>query len=73
MILEKLALPYTSSLEIEATSLGVERPLKDRLQLTSWTTPDVWLTLRFLIYDQLGIKIRRIEELATFLDDLGCD
>jgi len=73
LILEKLALPNISSAEIETNLIGVARPLQKALQLTSWTTPDVWLTLKSLIQEELGIEIRRVTEAAAFLDDLGCE
>jgi acyl carrier protein len=73
LVLEKLALPYISSVEIAANSVGVVRPLNKVQLLISWTTPDAWLTLRFLIHEELGIESNRITEGATFLDDLGCD
>ena len=73
LVLEKLALPYLSSIEIETNALAVARPLNPAMQLRPWKTPDVWITLKFLIHEQLGIKIERITETATFLEDLGCD
>lgn len=73
LVLEKLALPYLSSIEIESNSLGTVRPINRVKRPISWTTPDVWLTLRFLIQRELGIEADRITEAATFLDDLGCD
>lgn len=73
LILDKLKLPYMPSSEIEAQSLGMARELTRTMRLSPWTTPDVWLTLKAVIHDQLGIKTLRITESATFLDDLGCD
>jgi acyl carrier protein len=73
LILEKMDLPYVPSSEIEVQPLGRARPLNRALQLSPWTAPDVWLTLKQVIHDQLGIKPSRILESATFLDDLGCD
>jgi acyl carrier protein len=73
LVLEKLTLSYISSDEIETNSIGMVRPLNKVQQLISWTTPDVWLTLRFVIHEELGIEADQITETATFLDDLGCD
>lgn len=73
LVLDKLTLPYTPSIEIESPSLGVARPLHKARQLVPWTTPDVWQTLKFLIHEELGINADRITEAAAFIDDLGCD
>lgn len=43
------------------------------MRLSPWMTPDVWLMLKAVIHDQLGIKALRITGLATFVDDLKCD
>ena len=73
LILDKLKLPYMPSSDIETQSLGTARALIGTMRLSPWTTPDVWLTLKAIIHDQLGIKASSIIESATFLDDLGCD
>jgi acyl carrier protein len=73
LILDKLKLPYLPGSEIEAQSLGMARALTRTMWLSPWITPDVWLTLKAVIHDQLGVKASRITESATFLDDLGCD
>jgi hypothetical protein len=73
LILEKLELTYVPSALIDAQSLGTVRPLNSTLRLSPWTAPDVWLSLRELIHDELGVKPSRILESAAFLDDLGCD
>ncbi len=72
-VLQKLDLPYVPSSEIESQSLGRVRHLNRALQLSPWTVPDVWLTLKEVIHDQLGVGRSRILESAAFLDDLGCD
>lgn len=53
LVLEKLTLAYISCDEIETNSMGMVRPLNKAQQLISWTTPDVWLTLRFVIHEEL--------------------
>jgi len=73
LILQKLDLPYIASGEIEAQALGNMRPLTEVMRLSPWTTPDVWLTLKEVIHDQLGVKPSSIVETASFVDDLRCD
>jgi hypothetical protein len=41
--------------------------------LSSWSPPDVWLTLRGIIVDQLEVHEEDMKEEAAFLRDLGCD
>jgi acyl carrier protein len=72
LVLSNLKLPYVPSSDIEAHSLGTARSWKT-MQLSAWTTPDVWLTLRAVIQEELGVKLSAIKESATFLDDLRCD
>jgi len=72
-VLQKLDLPYVPGSEIEAESLGRIRPLSRVLHLSPWTAPDVWLTLKEVIHDQLGVERSRILESAAFVDDLRCD
>lgn len=38
-----------------------------------WTSPEVWLTLKAIIQDQLQVESYEIAENVTFLEDLGCD
>jgi len=73
LVLEKLALPYIPSVEIETNAMGVKRPLSKGVQLGSWTTPDVWVTLQALICHELGVEPNQITEAAVFVDDLGCE
>ncbi len=75
LVLQKLALPYQPSSEIETSPNGRDR---SRVRLTpiipySFTTPDVWLTLKALIVDQLQIDPEEVQEPAAFQRDLGCD
>ena len=73
LVLQKLELLYIPSTEIEAKSMRRIASFSRSLKLCDWTTPDVWLTLKSVIHDQLGVKLSRITEAATFLDDLRCD
>ncbi len=73
LILQKLHLPYIESGEVEAQAVGRIRPLPQVIRLSPWTTPDVWLTLKEVIHDQLGVKRSSIVETASFVDDLRCD
>lgn len=51
----------------------IEFPLEPNPAITPWTTPEVWLTLKTIITDQLQIEPDEVREQATFLKDLGCD
>jgi acyl carrier protein len=73
LVLQKLDLAYIPGSEIEAQLLGRIRPVNRAMRLSPWTAPDVWLTLKDVIYDQLGVEPSRILESAAFVDDLGCD
>jgi acyl carrier protein len=41
--------------------------------LSSWSPPDVWLTLKGIIVDQLQVSEENVKEEAAFQRDLGCD
>lgn len=73
LVLDKLDLTYVSASEVETEVLGRVAIVHSALKLTEWTTPDVWLTLKAVIHDQLGVKPSHIVETARFVDDLGCD
>jgi acyl carrier protein len=75
LILDKLALPYHPASEIESLNQDVP-PGRDRSRTgpaTEWTTPDVWITLKALIVDQLQVDAGEITEAANFQKDLGAD
>jgi acyl carrier protein len=72
LVLSKLQLPYVPSSDVEAHSPGTVRSGRS-MQLSAWTTPDVWLTLKEVIHEELGVKRSAIKESATFIDDLRCD
>ncbi len=73
LILSKLKLPYISGREIEAQACGRDRSRSKVIGLEPWTTHDVWLTLKGIIWSQLQVDIVDIHEGATFNDDLRCD
>lgn len=87
-ILTKLNLAYTPISEIEWNPLfasrmkppirrflkkAIEFPLEPNPATDPWTTPEVWLTLKTIITDQLQIEPNEVREQAAFLKDLGCD
>jgi acyl carrier protein len=76
-LLEKLKLPYLSSDGIEnpdgATRVGYNRAQSQFPSLKPWTAPDVWITLKAIIRDQLQIHEDCIRENARFVQDLGCE
>lgn len=73
LILDKLNLPYLSANEIEDGNTGRDRSWAKFPGLVSWVSPDVWVTLKGLIQDQLRVDADQIRESATFIHDLGCD
>lgn len=73
LTLEKLALPYERSDEIESNYLGRTRPLGSGIPTSPWTAADTWLTLKALIREQLGTEPSAIKESAGFIDDLRCE
>ena len=73
LVLSKLELPYLASADIEGTGKGRDRSHMRMPGLSSWTTADVWLTLKGIILDQLQVKVDDVTEEAAFLRDLGCD
>jgi len=73
LVLTKLELPYLASTEIEGTGNGRDRSHMRVPGPFSWTTPDVWLTLRGIILDQLQVEADDVKEEAAFMRDLGCD
>jgi acyl carrier protein len=75
LVLQKLSLRYQPATEIEAQHHGRDR---SRIRLTpiipfDFTPPDVWVTLKALIVDQLQIDPGEVQESAAFQQDLGCD
>jgi acyl carrier protein len=73
LVLGKIELPYTRADEIEAAGQGRNRSHLTMPSLSSWSPPDVWLTLKGIIVDQLKANEEDVTEEATFLRDLGCD
>src|SRR5579872_2594493 len=73
LVLSKLELPYVQAKEIEVGNAGRDRSHLKMPSLPLWTPPDVWLTLKGIILDQLQVKEKDIKEEAAFLRDLGCD
>jgi acyl carrier protein len=73
LVLSKLELPYVEAAEIEAKKHGRDRSRLRMPSLSSWTSPDVWLTLKGIVVDQLQVDVDDVKEDATFLRDLGCD
>jgi acyl carrier protein len=77
LVLKKLDLPYVPVSDIEQSaesySKGADRSTFQLPGIRPWTTPDVWLTLRELIQDQLQVGVVKIREEARFVQDLGCD
>jgi acyl carrier protein len=77
LVLEKLNLPYLSPNEIEnpdgATRPGYNRSRLRFASLKPWDTPDVWVTLKAIIQDQLQVPDDDISESARFVQDLGCE
>ena len=77
LLLEKLQLPYLPPNDIE-NAAGPARAVVDRsrLQFPSikpWDPPDVWITLKAIIRDQLQVPDDDIREDARFVQDLGCE
>jgi acyl carrier protein len=73
LVLDKVALPYIPAIEIEGGALGQARSKLHFSGLHEWSSPDVWLTLKAIIEDQLQVNSAEITESATFADDLRCD
>lgn len=87
-VLSKLNLTYIPVSEIEANPYvasrmkipvrrlfrkTIEFPIEPNPATTPWTAPEVWLTLKTIITDQLQIEPDEVRESAAFLSDLGCD
>jgi acyl carrier protein len=77
LLLEKLKLAYLSPESIEnpdePTRAGYNRVRSQFPSLKPWTTPDVWITLKAIIQDQLQVHEDDIREYARFVQDLGCE
>ena len=73
LVLSKLELPYVEAAEIEATKQSRDRSHVRMPSLLSWTSPDVWLTVKGIVVDQLQVNENDVKEDAAFLRDLGCD
>lgn len=73
LVLDKLNLSYLSASTIEDTLSGRDRSMNQFPALTDWNAPDVWVTLKGLICDQLQVDESDIRESASLLDDLRCD
>lgn len=73
LVLRKLELPYVAPKELEAGEHGRNRSHLRMPSLSLWSPPDVWITLRGIIVDQLQISEENVKEEAAFQRDLGCD
>lgn len=77
LLLEKLKLPYIPPDDIEnpdgPTRAGYSRARSQFPNLKPWDPPDVWITLKAIIQDQLQVHDDDIREDARFVQDLGCD
>jgi acyl carrier protein len=73
LVLSKLELPYVQAKEVEAGKHGRDRSRLRMPSVSSWSPPDVWLTLKGIIVDQLQVKEEDVMEEAAFLRDLGSD
>jgi acyl carrier protein len=77
LVLKSLKLPYIAASEVEriesSVPAGRDRSRVGSLVLQSWATPDVWVTLKNVIWDQLQVDPDDIKESASLLYDLGCD
>src|ERR1700753_1435542 len=73
LVLSKLDLSYVRTKEIEAGTNGRDRSHLRLPSLSSWSAPDVWVTLKGIIRDQLQVKEEDVNEEAAFMRDLGCD
>jgi acyl carrier protein len=71
-ILCKLQLDHQPAAEIERSASGRDHSRRQLLSLASWSTADVWMTLRGIILDQLQVDVEEIRESARFVRDLGC-
>jgi len=71
LALSKLELPYVQA--VESAKLGRDRSHGKMPSLASWSSPDVWLTIRGIIVDQLQVDEEDVKEEAEFQRDLGCD
>jgi acyl carrier protein len=73
LVLSKLELPYMESREVEAGAHGRDRSHLRIQSPYSWSPPDVWLTLKGIIVDQIQVNEEEVIEEAAFMHDLGCD
>jgi acyl carrier protein len=73
LVLLRLDLPYEASSAVESSQSGSDRSTRQFSAISSWNTPDVWLTRKGIIQDQLQVRPAEIHEDATFSDDLRCD
>jgi acyl carrier protein len=77
LVLEKHGLPYIAGTEVEridsSVPAGRDRSRVGSLIAEPWITPDVWITLKRVIEDQLQVNRDKIMESATLTYGLGCD
>jgi acyl carrier protein len=73
LILDRLNLPYQPVNDIEDGNIGSNRSGANVHSLASWTSADVWVTLKAIIQDQLQVDPDDIRESVTFIHDLGCE
>ncbi len=70
--LRKLDLPYQPATDIEPQVSGRNRSCTF-LNVSPWTTPDVWTTLKALTQHQLQVQAEEVHEAAHVQHDLGAD
>jgi acyl carrier protein len=67
LVLKKLALPYAPAADIEKRFSEVNS------KSPPWTTAKVWITVKYIILDQLQVREEEVREDASFVNDLGAD
>lgn len=72
LVLQKLDLPYQPATDVDSQVSGRDRS-RTFLNVSPWTTPDVWTTLKALIQDQLQVPPEEVHEAAHFQHDLRAD
>ncbi len=72
LVSSKLQLPHIPGIEIETAGTGKSR-MRSRTSLGTWSPPDVWLTVKAIVVEQLQVDEKDVKEEASFVKDLGCD
>ena len=76
LVLNELKLPYKPASAVEDSTDGFRGRNRLHAQfpgIERWTTPDVWLTLKALILDQLALRDDEVHEFVRFSEDLLSD